>query len=74
LIAEALGVSHSTILSHLRESLGMKTFHLCWNPHDYRELLPILKAHEKSSKICDWGQELVHFGISSFYGMERIGR
>jgi DNA-binding transcriptional ArsR family regulator len=26
-IAEALGVSHSTILSHLLESLGMKIFH-----------------------------------------------
>jgi DNA-binding transcriptional ArsR family regulator len=25
-VAEALGVSHSTLLSHLRESLGMKIF------------------------------------------------
>jgi hypothetical protein len=28
LIAEALSASHSTVLSHLRESLGMKIFHL----------------------------------------------
>jgi hypothetical protein len=31
-IAEALGVSHSMTLSYLRESLGMKDFHLCWIP------------------------------------------
>jgi hypothetical protein len=59
-IAEALCVSHSTVLSHLRESLGMKDFHLRWIPHDLttslrqirmeicRELLPILKAHENN--------------------------
>jgi hypothetical protein len=59
-IAEALGVSHSTILGHLWESLGMKTFHLSWIPHELtislrqirmetrRELLPILMAHEKN--------------------------
>jgi hypothetical protein len=55
-IAEALGVSHSMTLSHLRESLGMKNFHLCWISHELaaslrqirmepcRELLPILNA------------------------------
>jgi predicted HTH transcriptional regulator len=34
LIAEALGVSHLTILSHLRESPDTKVFHLRWIPHD----------------------------------------
>jgi hypothetical protein len=59
LIAQALDVSDSTILSLLRESLGMKNFHLRWIPHElttslrqiqmetYRELLPILKVCEK---------------------------
>jgi biotin operon repressor len=58
-IAEAMGVSRSTILSHLRASLGMKIFHLRWITHELttslrqirmetcRELFPILKAHEK---------------------------
>jgi hypothetical protein len=32
--AEALCVSSSTILSHLRESLGMKIFHLPWVPQE----------------------------------------
>jgi hypothetical protein len=31
-IAEALCVSHSTMLSHLRESLRMKIFHLLLDP------------------------------------------
>jgi AraC-like DNA-binding protein len=60
-IAEALGVSHSTVLGHLRDSLGMNIFHLCWVSHELttnlrqirmescRELLPILKAHEKTN-------------------------
>jgi hypothetical protein len=39
-IAEALGSSHSTILSHLRESLGMKTFHLHWIPRELTTSLP----------------------------------
>jgi DNA-binding transcriptional ArsR family regulator len=59
-IAEALRVTHSTVLSHLRESLGMKFFHLRWIPHELtaslrqirmetcRVLLPILNAHEKN--------------------------
>jgi hypothetical protein len=58
--AEALGVSHSTILNHLRESLGMKNLHLRWIPHELTTSLPqirmetcrglvaILKAQEKN--------------------------
>jgi DNA-binding transcriptional ArsR family regulator len=50
-IAETLGVSHPTIMSHLRESLRMNNFHFRWIPHNlttslrqiwmetYRELL-----------------------------------
>jgi DNA-binding transcriptional ArsR family regulator len=33
-IVEALGVSHLTILKHLRESAGMKNFHLRWVSHE----------------------------------------
>jgi hypothetical protein len=33
-ITESLGLSRSMTLSHLRESLGMKNFHLCWIPHE----------------------------------------
>jgi hypothetical protein len=59
-IVESLCVSHSTILSYLRESPGMKIFHLRWIPHELtislrqiwmetcRDLLPILKAHKKN--------------------------
>jgi hypothetical protein len=32
-IVETLYISHSIILSHLRESLGMKNCHLRWIPH-----------------------------------------
>jgi hypothetical protein len=58
-IVEALHVSHSTILSPLRESLGLKNCNLRWIAHELstslrqipmetcRELLPILKAHAK---------------------------
>jgi hypothetical protein len=58
-IAEAPCVSHSTLLSHLRESRAMKNFHLRWIAHELttrlsqirmetcREILPLLKAHEK---------------------------
>jgi hypothetical protein len=58
-IAEALRVSHSTILGHLRESLCMKIFYLRWIPEELTtslrqilieicpELSPILKDHEK---------------------------
>jgi biotin operon repressor len=72
-IAQALGVSRSTILSYLRQSLGMKIFHLRWISHELttrlqqirmeicRELLPILKAHEKN-KI----QRFVNGGESWF--------
>jgi DNA-binding transcriptional ArsR family regulator len=59
-IAQALTISHSIILNHLRELFGMKNFHLRWIPHElttrlqqirmetFRELLTILKAHEKT--------------------------
>jgi hypothetical protein len=33
-IGEALGISHSTILGHLRESLGMNSFLLRWIPRE----------------------------------------
>jgi hypothetical protein len=57
-IAEALGVSRSTILNYLEKSLGMETFHFRGIPHELTtslgqirmkicpELLPILKVHE----------------------------
>jgi transcriptional antiterminator len=32
-IADALGVFHSTILNHLQELLGMKSFHFGWIPN-----------------------------------------
>jgi hypothetical protein len=60
-IAQFLGVSHSTILSYSLELLGLKIFHLPWIPHELttnlqeirmetcRELLPILKIHEKKT-------------------------
>jgi hypothetical protein len=59
-IAEALVISHSTILSCLRKSLDMNFFHLRCILHELktsleqirmetcRELLSILKAHEKN--------------------------
>jgi hypothetical protein len=61
-ISEALCVSHSTILSHLRESLGIEIFHFRWILQElmaslrlmlvetFRELFPILIAHEKKFK------------------------
>jgi hypothetical protein len=33
-IVDALGVSRSTILNYLQESLGMKIFHLSWIPNE----------------------------------------
>jgi hypothetical protein len=33
LIAETLQVSHSTVLKHLHEDLGLQSFHLRWVPH-----------------------------------------
>jgi hypothetical protein len=69
-IAEALRIFHSTILSHLLESLGMTIFHSHWIPHEltislrqirmetYRELWPILKTHEKTKfQRCVTGDE-----------------
>jgi hypothetical protein len=36
-LAEILDVSHTTILNHLRHSLGMKLFHLRWIPNQLTE-------------------------------------
>jgi hypothetical protein len=59
-IAETLSVSQLIVLSHLRESFDMNAFHLRRIPYELmtnmreirmdtcRELLPILKAHEKN--------------------------
>jgi hypothetical protein len=56
--AEILDVSHTTILNHLRDSLGMKLFHLRWIPNQpmeqlrttrtqkCQELLPLLEKVE----------------------------
>jgi hypothetical protein len=58
---EVLDVSHSTILNHLHDSLGMKIFHLRWIPHELTdnlreiridkccELFPILAKLEKGN-------------------------
>jgi DNA-binding transcriptional ArsR family regulator len=58
-LAEAIGVSHSTVLRHLHDSFAMKNFHLRWIPHrlteDLRqkrvsvckEMLSILEAQNK---------------------------
>jgi transposase len=58
-IAEAIGVSHTIVLRHLEESLGMKNFYLRWIPYrltdDLRqrrvstceELLPLLETQEQ---------------------------
>jgi hypothetical protein len=35
-----MGVSYSTVIRHLRDSLGMKNYHLRWGPH---ELIPNLR-------------------------------
>jgi hypothetical protein len=38
-LAEILDVSHTTILKYLRDSLGMKLFHLRWIPNQLTEQL-----------------------------------
>jgi hypothetical protein len=60
-LAEAIGVSHSTIFRHLQDSLDMKNFHLRWIPHlltedlrqgrvsIYKKILPRLEAQEKKT-------------------------
>jgi hypothetical protein len=57
-LAEILDVSQTTILNHLRDSLGMKLFHLRWIPtqlteqlrasriQKYQELLPVRERME----------------------------
>jgi hypothetical protein len=57
-LREILDVSHMTILKHLRDSLGMKLFHLHWIPNQLteqlrasriqkcQELLPLLESME----------------------------
>jgi hypothetical protein len=86
-IAEVPGVSHSILLSHLRESLDMK-FSFPQDPvrvndqfatdsdrNSQRVIAGSQGSREKSiSKICDWGRESVHFGISSLYEMGHIAR
>jgi DNA-binding transcriptional ArsR family regulator len=59
-LAEAIGISHSTVLRHLQNSLAMRNFHLRWIRHrlteDLRqkrisvckEMLPIIEAQNKS--------------------------
>jgi hypothetical protein len=76
-ISERLLVAHSTVLQHLHESLGFKSFHLHWVPHlltgNLRE-----KRKEYARAICpflhtakrdDWyhlvvGDESWFFNIS----------
>jgi hypothetical protein len=38
-LAEILDVLHTTIVNHLRASLGIKLFHLCWIPNQLTEQL-----------------------------------
>jgi hypothetical protein len=45
-IAEILNVSHTTILIHLHNALGMKLFHLTWIPHQLTEQLRITKIQK----------------------------
>jgi DNA-binding transcriptional ArsR family regulator len=51
-LAEILDVSHTTILNHLRDLLGMKMFHLHWIPNQlstenitYLRLLSLPRGH-----------------------------
>jgi hypothetical protein len=69
-IAEALGLSHSTILTDLRESLGMKKFSITLDPGRVttslrqvrmeicQELLHILKACDKDKveRFVTWDE------------------
>jgi hypothetical protein len=43
-IAHAFGVDHTTVLHHLQEKLGLKSYHLRWVPH---LLTDELKAKQK---------------------------
>jgi hypothetical protein len=57
-LADIRDVSHTTILNHFRDSLGIKVFHLHWIPNQltrqlrasriqkYQELLPLLERME----------------------------
>jgi hypothetical protein len=44
--AEILDVSQTTILNHLRNSLGMKLFHLRWIPNQLTEKLRANRIHK----------------------------
>jgi hypothetical protein len=60
-LAKVLDVSHTTVLTQLRDCFGMKLFHLRWIPHELteqlramrvqkcQELLPLLKSMETRS-------------------------
>jgi hypothetical protein len=50
-LADIVGVSYSIVIRHLRDSLGIKSFHLHWLPH---ELTPDLRRYR--FEIC--GQPL----------------
>jgi DNA-binding transcriptional ArsR family regulator len=54
-IAEALGVSHSTVLSHLRESLGLKNFHLRWIHTSQRQ--PATDSDGNSPRVIAHSQD-----------------
>jgi hypothetical protein len=45
-LAELLSVSHTTILNHLRDSLGMQLFHLRWIPHGLSEQLCAVRVQK----------------------------
>jgi hypothetical protein len=45
-ITELLSVSHTTILNHLRDSLGMQLFHLRWLPHGLSEQLRAVRVQK----------------------------
>jgi hypothetical protein len=45
-LAEILNVSHTTILNHLRDALGMKLFHLREMPHPLTEQLRITRIQK----------------------------
>jgi hypothetical protein len=61
-LAEILNVSHTTILNHLRDALGMKLFHLRWILHQLMEQLRITRI-QKCQELL---QLLEAMGASKF--------
>jgi hypothetical protein len=45
-LVELLSVSHTTILNHLRDSLGMQLLHLRWIPHGLSEQLRAVRIQK----------------------------